>query len=312
VNSLVVNISTEMKILLISLGITVAFILLGVLSGNLGILSNAIFLSVFILAAPQILISYKKYRELKSMEEKFPAFLRDLTESIRAGMPFHAAISAASKLEYGPLSEEIKKMSNQISWGVPLDKVLDQFAERIKRSRRLFVSTKIIRESYVSGGDVVSILESVADNATILEESDKEKRSLLSQYTVLMYAISIIFIVIVVAINRLLVPIFQMPAGEEFIGLVNPCGYCAGITCKICALFETTAQNFFALDPLSIGGYYTSLFFYMALIQAICCGLVAGQIGENSIVAGAKHGLILVGITIGSFLLLIQLGLMGV
>jgi flagellar protein FlaJ len=312
VNSLEIKITQEIKVLIISLLITSALILAGFLSGDIGILSNTIFLSVFIIAPPQLLLRYKKYRELKEMEEKFPTFLRDLTESIAAGVPFHQAIVASSKLQYGALSKEIKKISNQISWGIPLDKILDQFAERVKRSRRLYTAIKIIRESYISGGDVVSILESVADNSTILEESEKERKSLLSQYTMLLYAISLIFIVVVVAINRLMVPIFQTPGVGEFAGLINPCGFCAGFTCSVCTLFESTAEHIFFLPPLSIGAYYTSLFFFMSLIQSIFCGLVAGQVSENSVTAGIKHSLILGAITVGSFLLLVRLGIMGV
>lgn len=305
--------SQEIKILLISSLISIVLILIGLLSKQPGVIGNTIFLSVFIVATPQLLFKYKKFREFKEMEEKFPAFLRDLTESINAGMPLHKAITASSKLSYGVLSKEIKKMANQISWGVPVDKVLDQFAERVKKSKRLYTAIKIVRESYISGGEIVSILESVADNSTMLEESDKEKRSLLSQYSLLMYAISLIFIVIVVAINKLLVPIFQQtPTGEGIIGLVNPCAYCSSISCGICSLFETTSKHLFSLDPLSIGAYYSSLFFFMSLVQSICCGLVAGQISEGSITAGVKHSLILAAITIGSFLLLTTLGMMGV
>lgn len=312
-NSLNIRITSETKILIISLVISSILIFAGFLSGDPGILSNTIFLSVFIVAPPQLILRYKKYRELKEMEEKFPAFLRDLTESISAGMPFHQAIVASSKLQYGALSKEIKKMSSQITWGIPLDKVLDQFAERIKKSKRLFTATKIIRESYISGGDIVSILESVADNSTMLEESEKERKSLLSQYVILLYAISLIFIVIVVAINKLMVPIFQTSGMSEFAVLVNPCGFCTGFTCNVCTLFELTSKNIFSFkDPLSIGAYYTSLFFFMSLIQSMFCGLIAGQVSENSVTAGIKHSLILVAIVIGSFLLLVRLGIMGV
>jgi flagellar protein FlaJ len=307
-----IELSRERKILLISVLVSSFFISLGLLT-NLGVLSISIFLSAFIISAPQLLLRYKKFRELKEMEEKFPDFLRDITESIRAGMPLHRAIVSASELDYGILSKEIKRASNRISWGTPVDKVLDQFAERVKKSKRLHSSIKIIKESHTSGGDVPSILESVADSTTMLEDSEKEKRSLLSQYTVLMYAISLIFIVIVVAINRLLVPIFQRPSAGEFMVMENPCAYCSGITCNLCSVFRSTSEHFFSIeDPTSIGSYYTSLFFFMAMVQSIFCGLVAGQIGENSIIAGTKHSLILLTITIGAFFLLVEFGLMGV
>jgi hypothetical protein len=46
-------------------------------------------------------------------------------------------------------------------------------------------------------------------------------------------------------------------------------------------------------------------------MQAIMGGLVAGQIGEDSIKAGFKHSIILLGVTIGAFFILVYLGLMG-
>ncbi len=310
-----IKLSGRPKFLLISSGISLVLILLALLSRDIGIVGNMVILSTFVMATPQLLISYQSYRGLKEMEEKFPLFLRDLIENLRSGVAFHKAIISASKNDYGKLSQEIKKISHQLTWGMPTDKVLNQFAARIKRSRRLYTSVKIIRESFVSGGDVVSTLQSVADNATILQDSEKEKRSMLDQYVVLMYAISIIFIVIVTVINRLLIPIFQI-SGEsligETLGLVNPCTSCTDFTCSVCGLFEGTSQVYFSISPGTTASYYTSLFFYMAVMQSLFSGLVAGQISENSLAAGIKHSLILVGITIGAFSILVKLKLMGV
>lgn len=341
-------VSQTVKVMLISTCISIGLIMFSVLSKNIGVFGNAIILSTFILVSPLFFFRYQKFRRLKDMEVKFPSFLRDLTESIRSGIPFHKAIQDASKLNYGELSKEIRKMANQISWGMNLDKVLDQFANRVKKSKRLFTSIKIIRESYLTGGDVVSTLESVADNSNILEESEKEKKSILSQYVLLMYAISIIFIVIVVAIHKFLTPVFQATMGQTgaAVGLVNPCeAYvgvesCVDFNCMICKLFQgtsavispppkceglsqnecintkgcewDTSMNLCNSITSGVSSYYLGLFFYMAIIQALFAGLVAGELSENSIAAGIKHSLILVGIDIGSFSILVQLGILGV
>lgn len=288
---------------------------LAVLTRDIGVIGNAIILSTFILATPQLFMSYQSYRALKEMEEKFPIFLRDLIENLRSGIAFHKSIISSSKIDYGKLSVEIRKVAHQLTWGMPIDKVLNQFALRVKRSKRLYTSLKIIRESFVSGGDTVSTLESVADNATLLQDSEKEKKSLLDQYVVLMYAISLIFIVIVTVINRLLLPIFQVSSGTvgvEVIGLSSPCASPDPAAAPICGLFEGTAEVYFSIQKGSTAAYYTSLFFYMALLQSLFSGLVAGQISENSVTAGIKHSLILVGITLGAFSILVKLKLMGV
>ncbi|MBI2084289.1 MAG: type II secretion system F family protein [Candidatus Aenigmarchaeota archaeon] len=302
---------TTNQVLLISIGVSAALIIVGLISADSGILGNSIILSTFIIAAPILFVRYKQFRELKEMEEKFPSFLRDLIESIKAGLPLHKAIVNASKINYGSLSSEVNRMANQISWGVPVDKVLRQFSERVKDSKRINASTQVILESYLAGGNVVFTLDTVADSQLKLIDAEKEKESTLGQYTLIMYAVSLVFIVIVVALNKLMVPIFELSAqGSEF-GIINPCDACAGLQCGICFLFQGTSSTIFKIDSTSIAAYYISLFFYMSMIQAIFSGLVAGQISEGSMIAGLRHSLILSSITFGTFSILVRLGLLG-
>lgn len=247
------------------------------------------------------------------MEERFPSFLRDLTGYLRSGLPFHQTILMSSKFDYGKLSKEIKKMSNQISWGMSVDKALEQFSNRVKSSKRLNMTLKIIRESFLSGGDVVSTLESVADSTTTLEESEKEKKSLLNQYVVLMYAISFMFLGIVVAINQFMVPIFQSSAlaASPELGLTNPCE-AFGHDIFPCNILEAPAKYMFSMDVSNISAYYVSLFFFMSVIVSISSGLVAGQISENSISAGIKHSIIMATIVVGAFYIITYTKLLGV
>ena len=109
-----VTLSKERKVLLITLGISLVLLIIGVLSKDVGVLGNMIILSVFIVAVPQLIFNYLSYREMKEVELRFPHFLRDLVESTRAGLPLHKAIIFAKDTDYGPLSKEIKKMANQL------------------------------------------------------------------------------------------------------------------------------------------------------------------------------------------------------
>ena len=307
----------DRQVLLLTSVCSVLFVTLGIVSGNMGVTANAILLSTLMVSVPQFLFIYEKFRNLKYMEEKFPVFLRDMIESVRSGMPLHKAIVIISKFDYGKLSKEVQKMANQLTWGIPLEKVLDQFAERIKRSKRLYTSVKIIREAHLSGGDVVSTLETVSNNSNILEDAEKERRSMLNQYVVLMYALSFIFIGIVVAINNMMIPIFEVSGGSmggmSSIGISNPCASCFGpADCAVCGLFNWVSAYIFSIQADTIASYYVSLFFFMSIIQSMFSGLVAGQIGENSITAGIKHSLVLVAITFGAFHFLVYFGVLGV
>ncbi len=301
---------TSTQIFLASIGVSAVMILIGILLHDAGIVGNAIILSTFLLITPILFVRYKKYREFKEIEEKFPNFLRNLIESIRAGLPLHKAIVNANKVNYGTLSREVLKMSNQISWGLSVDKVLMQFAERMKGSKRINASIQVILESYLSGGDVISTMETVADSQLLLLDVEKEKAATLNQYVIVMYAISFIFIGIVVAMNKLIIPIFSNFQESQF-GVTNPCNICTGLECNVCSAFEVTSTSLFYLEPGSIGVYYTALFFMMSMIQAIFSGLVAGQISEGSFVSGLRHSLILASITFGTFSILVRVGLLG-
>ncbi|MEM5852764.1 MAG: type II secretion system F family protein [Candidatus Aenigmatarchaeota archaeon] len=310
-----IKLTTEQKIILIAISITSFLIIIGLLNEDektrIGVISNALILFAFMLILPLVILRYQRERAIKEMEETMPAFLRDLVESINAGVPFHQAIVAASKVEYGELSKEIKKMANQISWGMPVNKVLDQFTERVKSSKKLYLSIKILKETYYTGGDVVSTLASIADSLTQLNEIDKERKSILNQYVVLIYGIAFIFLAILVGINRLLLPIFRTSESlGEFSVFVSPCENNPSL---ICDIFSIPAIYIFGLEKAgSIASYYISLFFYMSTIIAISCGIVVGEVTERSMTAGIKHALILTVAVWGILLLLKVLNFLGV
>lgn len=46
---------------------------------------------------------------------------------------------------------------------------------------------------------------------------------------------------------------------------------------------------------------YEQLFFHAAAIQAVCSGLVAGQLGEGSVRDGVKHVVVLLALTLVAF-----------
>ena len=75
-----------------------------------------------------------------------------------------------------------------------------------------------------------------------------------------------------------------------------------------CAMFISMCTM---LDqPEGISCYYIAMFFSLILIQGLFTGLIAGQLGEGSVVAGAKHALIMVFSAIGVLIFIAKLGLL--
>jgi len=314
-----ISLSKERKVLLTCILISSFLLLFGIISGNRGVLGNVIILSVFMIITPQLIFNYIAYNNLREMESKFPNFLRDLVEATRAGLPLHKAIIFVSHANYGALTPEIRKMANQLTWNVNILKVFEQAKERLKKSKTLTKILRIIIETYKSGGSVDSTLNALSNTLITIQDTEKERRSTLNQYVMAMYVISFIFIGVVVAINRLMVPIFQSMstsavAGEQIISFVgNPCTTCyavSDVSCLPCNIYFNVC-SIFGIQSTEISCYYLALFFSVSVVQAIAGGLVAGQIGEGSIIAGTKHSLILLAITFGAFFILVNLGFIG-
>jgi len=313
------ELSKQRKVLLVCIMIGSFLIFIASISGDKSVFGPTIFLSVFIIVVPQLIFNYINYRNMKEIELRFPHFLRDLVESTRAGMPLHKAIMFSSHTDYGALSPDIKKMAHQLSWNVNIIKVLEQAKERLKRNETLSRVFRILTETYNSGGSIDSTLDSLSSTMMTIQDTEKERKSTLNQYVIAMYVISLVFIGIIVGINWLMVPIFQAMAtptgGVSPMGSVitNPCSTClhvADVACAPCGIYSSIC-SIFGSEPASIGCYYLALFFSISVIQSMMGGLVAGQIGEGSVVAGIKHSLILVCITIAAFFILVPLGFIG-
>jgi len=219
-------------------------------------------LGVMIAFIPYSLYSYLEQSVLKDMEDNLPEFLRDIAESRKTGMTLPEAVYKSMRIDYGKLTPEVKKMAYQISWGVPFEDVLKRFAKRAK-SRFIERSIAIIIQAQVSGGALTDTLDSVARDATLIKEAEKERKSKLNQQTMIMYAIYILFVIIVISLQKLMIPL---------------------ITSKG---FTLATQN-----PEEIISFYRNLFFSMIVIQAVFNGMLAGQISEGSPVIGLKHSAI--------------------
>ncbi len=295
--------------------IAAALIILGVAIfwGNPGMVGNFILLGIVIGIVPYVLITYFEYQKVKVIEDQLPLFLLDLAETQKAGMGLPEALKTISKTDYGKLTVEIKKMNDQLSWGIPLQEVLNRFARRMRKSAVTGRVIRIINEAYSSGGDIVRTMEAIAEDIVAIKEAEKERQASMFQHVLIMYAIYFIFIGIIVGLSKTLIPMLEMNVEAAAMGGVlsfqDPCTTCIGssnIYCISCSIYAVICQMF----NLGVGAscYYNALFLLMAIIQGIFTGLVAGQIGESSIVAGFKHSLIMTFSGFGILMILFQIG----
>ena len=141
------------------------------------------------------------------------------------------------------------------------------------------------------------------------ESVEAERESLVKQHVMIMYGIFFMFLGIAIMIIFVMVPMIQaqpeVTSGAFGLQFSNPC---AGAGFFPCNFFNSLGILFEI--PQGITLYYTSLFFTIVIIQGLFSGLIAGQLGENSIMAGTKHSLIMVTVALGVFLFLAKTGML--
>lgn len=303
------EINKKQKTLLGTVAVAIVLVVMGMIIGNTTLLLNFMLAGGIIIILPFFLYKYAYYSWLKNLENQFPNFVRDLADSKRSGMSFSQSIKLASKSNYGKLTKEVQTMHNKLSWGVPFVRTLDLFQQKVKDSRVMKESLTIIKESYLSGGDIAATLDAIARDIIMLKETEAERASTLKQSVMIMYAIFFMFLGISIMIIFVMIPMIKnqptISAGSFGFSFNNPCD---GVGFFPCNLFQIIGLLLGV--PTGIANYYISIFFLVMVIQGIFTGLIAGQLGQNSVTAGSKHSFVMVLIGIGTFLFLSRAGLL--
>ena len=121
----------------------------------------ALAVALFISAAPAAIIHIRLTKTRTSMEQGVSNFLRDLTEVRKTGLSPEKCIESLSKREYGVFSKELRKISSEISWGIPAKKVMMDFLHRT-RSWMVQIVMFLLVETIDVGGGTVAMIESLA------------------------------------------------------------------------------------------------------------------------------------------------------
>ena len=323
--------STEDKVIFGSLGIGGVLIIIGMfIYSTIAVQTGGLvmILGILVSVLPYGIISFLKNRAVSEMERQFPAFLKDLAESKRGGMTILKSFESAEDTDYGRLNNEIDKVHNQLSWGIPFPEVMERFSRRVDDSPVIQESLSIILQSYRSGGKITETIEAVADNATMLREVIQEKKSALKQQLVIMYVIYFLFIGITVGVYFLMQQLLGLGSPEpgtiENVGQLLGGGggatnFCSGEIgfadpfCGIAQVFGFVPGNItdlgsVAAEEMAYGqmAYYKSVLFTMLMIQGMSSAAVAGQISEGSPSAGIKHAMIMLPLAFAVFMYVVR------
>ena len=286
------------KYAFVGFGIFLIFLsmIMNKLGGSFRAMTPILLISGFIIAVgPYTLYSYYIYSRSKKMEEFFPTFLRDYSEAISSGLTFSQALEITSRGDYGSLTKELKRASNLLSWGVPFPKVLDKMAKRMGGSKVIKQAFTIIKESYNTGGDVATTMNSVSTSILGIKNIQQERKSILSQQIWIMYIIFYVFLGITVALYKFLIPITDMNLDESVGSLFGSSVQGNVNYCKITAA-QPLCQfgGLLGYDPYKKDTYFKTLFLVLSVLQGLFTGLIVGELSEGSAKAGIRHSAILI------------------
>jgi len=224
-------------------------------------LPTAVAIALFIATAPAAIVHSRLSQKRNSIEQGINSFLRDLTEVRKTGLSPEKCIESLSKRDYGEFTKELRKISSELSWGVPVRKVIMDFVKRV-RSWMTQIVMYLLVETIDVGGGTIAMIESLARFNNLTQEVEKEKKMAVRPYILMPYFSAILL----VATTTMMLGFTQ--------GTIN--------------VAEINKTDEASLNQMRI------LFTTSAIFHSYLIGLVGGKISEESIAAGFKHAAILV------------------
>lgn len=228
---------------------------------------------IFFLIPNMMEFSYERWR--RRIDDAVPRMLSDVTASVKTGIGLTRSLDLVAERDYGPLTKELKRLSQQQTFGVAFEEAVRRLIRRVPTLmvRRTF---NLLLQASRAGGKVEELLDAIQTDANDLYLMEKERKSSLRPYVVITYIAFAVFL----AVTILLIDSF-------FTSVLN---------------IKTSAGpgggNVFAgLQGLSVSSI-KDLLLQMSLIEGIFAGFGAGKLGEGSFSSGFKHVLIMVTVTL--------------
>jgi flagellar protein FlaJ len=182
-----------------------------------------------------------------------------LTEVRKTGLSPEKCIESLSNRDYGDFTRDLRKISSEISWGVPVRKVIMDFVKRTQSWMTQIVMFLLV-ETIDVGGGTIAMIESLARFNSLTQEVEREKKMAVRPYVMMPYFAAILL----VATTSMMIGFTSGTLGVAEIG---------------------TSKDLSSMITI----FTTSCIFHSYLI-----GLVAGKISEESVAAGFKHASLLV------------------
>ncbi|WP_096393165.1 type II secretion system F family protein [Halorubrum trapanicum] len=245
--------------------------------------------TAFVLAAYAVAYEFGK-RRVRRIESAVPDFLDRLASVNEAGTAVVGSVRRVADSNLEALTEDLRRTRRDIDWGADVSTALRRLERRVRSpmtSRAVALVTNAIRAS----GDVGPVLRIAADESRATWSLRRERRQVMLTYLIVIYISFLVFLGIIAALSVSFIPAIEAAGVSGTGGSLPAAG--TGVPGGPGGIAD-------GIGDINVDAY-EQLFFHAAAIQAVCSGLVAGQLGEGSVRDGVKHVAVLLALTLVAF-----------
>lgn len=166
-------------------------------------------------------IKYIRYR--KKIESDIVDAITIMNNAFKSGRSIIQAIDLVSRELIGPISNEFKKISLELSLGLDVDVAFKRFAERVNVEEAIYLtsSLSILNKT---GGNIIKVFDCIEKTLYSKKKLKEELKSLTSSSKLIMYVlvfVPLIFTAFIALINKeYFNPLFNNPLGVALLILI--------------------------------------------------------------------------------------------
>jgi flagellar protein FlaJ len=216
-------------------------------------------------------------------EAAMPNLLRDVTEARRTGLsPEKSIVHAAGRRGYGAFTENLRRMINQLEWGVSLRKIYLDLQDWVK-SWPVVVNFYILVETIEIGGGDADTLGILAEFSEKSQTIQKSQNDMLTPYVILPFMWTILMVFTVTFTTQTLNSIPVMALGS-MAAEMSQSSTANNIFIESGIIFHSWLSGFF-IGKVSTGNFasgfkYSALLALTAFVTLVLSkGLVMNFIG---------------------------------
>jgi flagellar protein FlaJ len=238
---------------------------------RLAVGATSLLLAVALVAVlPVSLFHEVRVRRARRVENAIPEAMGKLAGFNERGIGVLQSFQILGRSTTGPLAREFRAVDRDVGWNANLRAALRRLRERVNTVRMTKIAVLLERASGATG-NLKEVLDVAAADATRTQNLRNRRRQAMFTYTIVIYVVFAVFLYILYMVADL---------------FYGSGGFGAA---------AAAAQGGSGLGSGGIPAETARLyFFYGALIQGACAGLVAGRLGEGYHLSGLKHAAILV------------------